>query len=168
VLAGQAPGRRRFLEFEMSSANVSASVGSQPAKVSWFGSRGESISQLGFASYSHYLASELWAFVRQSLGDSKQCQICKSTTGLAWHHRSYSINVLVGNFSSDETPIVRLCKECHKLIHQKDGKWIDDCEQVDQRFVLLSDNFFACEGSRKAAVACHSVDWSQYSSFADA
>jgi hypothetical protein len=32
---------------------------------------------------------------------------------------------------------------------------------------LLSDNFFACEGSRKAAVACHSVDWSQYSSFAD-
>lgn len=113
-----------------------------------FQERDDALAQLGFASYSDYLASDLWQWVRGLLKDKRECQACKCTTGLAWHHRDYSIPILVGNFCDDS--IVRLCNKCHNAIHQEDGHWFD-MEEVDRRFIQLTKDFNRCDGDRLKA-----------------
>lgn len=114
-----------------------------------FHERDKCLKLLGFESYSDYLSSDLWQFVRGSLKESRECCVCKSTTGLAWHHRSYEANVLVGNFSGDL--IVRLCNDCHKAIHQRDGHWFD-MDIVEVRFVLLRVAFLRGGRNREEAL----------------
>lgn len=129
---------------------------------SFFGQRDERLRTLGFACYADYLASDLWEFVRGSLKPIRECRVCKSSTGLAWHHRTYQLFALVGNFSDCDQFIVRLCNECHSSIHKNKDEWIDCEDEVDRRLRLLVDNFHICEGNRKAAMECVEPDWTNW------
>jgi hypothetical protein len=98
----------------------------------------------GFQAYTEYLESSLWDWIRSQLlllPNSDKCICCKSTTGLVWHHRTYSPEVMVGNFTSVDQPIVRLCNGCHKAIHfnGKLKQYLDDLFEVDKRLLQLED-----------------------------
>ena len=127
---------------------------------SFFGRRDELLRMLGFKCYADYLASGLWEFVRGSLKPIRECLVCKSSTGLAWHHRHYELYVLVGNFSDNS--IVRLCSDCHNAIHLNGGEWIDDQCDVDKRLALLLNNYDLVDGNRKAAMECVEPDWTNW------
>ena len=105
-----------------------------------FEQRDKDLRTLGFASYSEYLASDLWAWIRtrRTAGQAKdECRWCHSTTGLVWHHRVYWPPVLAGSWSNARQYVVRVCSECHHRIHKHGGEWlplhIGDC-----RFIAAS------------------------------
>ncbi len=101
----------------------------------------------GFASYADYLKSDLWAWIREALmklPESRFCRCCKTTTGLTWHHESYSLPVLIGNFSNRELfgSVVRLCNECHRAGHFfVDGEFIESLCEVNARLKTLAGAF---------------------------
>lgn len=102
-----------------------------------FAERDESLRVLGFDAYEHYLTSDLWKHVKSNLKYQRRCEICGSESGLAWHHREYSVPVLVGNFPTNSTsPIVRVCNSCHKIIHSHDGNWFP-LDVADDRYLML-------------------------------
>jgi hypothetical protein len=105
---------------------------------------------MGFATYDAYLKSDLWNWVRSNLSQlhmAEKCMKCGVRIGLIWHHRWYSLSVLVGNVTAtqdvacaysdklaDTNPVVRLCCKCHEEIHfDADGKFITDLKRVDAR-----------------------------------
>lgn len=103
--------------------------------------RDEALKIIGFDSYADYLASSLWEWIKSNLvndASANECYCCKSRTGLAWHHRNYSMRVLVGNFSNSPPVVIRLCSECHEAIHHCETEWF--ClEIVDRRLESLRE-----------------------------
>lgn len=112
----------------------------EPVCHSPFSERDKNIKTLGFACYADYLQSDLWDWIKTCLknGSVAACECCKSTSGLAWHHREYSIPVLIGNFSNTggDRPIVRVCAECHAAIHRSGNQWLS-MPEADLRCIEL-------------------------------
>ncbi|QDT08007.1 hypothetical protein K227x_64370 [Rubripirellula lacrimiformis] len=104
-----------------------------------FADRDAALHMLGFDCYSDYLTSDLWIWVRSNLKDPKVCISCTSSSGLAWHHRRYDLPTLVGNFSTDDSSIVRVCNRCHSTIHREEETWFD-LDQVDARLSALMEH----------------------------
>lgn len=112
-----------------------------------FETRDEFLLQIGFIGYGEYLQSDLWAWIVSRLNQleiTKSCERCGGKFGLVWHHRTYSPEVLVGNFTmhdknyklcdviADANPLIRLCTSCHHFIHfDKSWRWIESMEDVD-------------------------------------
>lgn len=110
--------------------------------MSEFKARDEYLKLFKFSSYEEYLASDLWAWIRERLmasAGAAKCRCCKSTTGLVWHHTSYEPHVLVGNFSVSEEAVVRVCSRCHSLIHFDSSGALVTLEQSRQRLQAMHD-----------------------------
>lgn len=105
-----------------------------------FAERDENLRLLGFQSYEDYLTSHIWDWIKSLLSkqeDSQRCFECGGVIGLAWHHRSYSIPVLIGNFSNVPYPdVVRVCRDCHRAIYSEGDKWFP-LDIVDMRLRQL-------------------------------
>lgn len=72
------------------------------------------LKQLGFDSYSDYLASPLWKQIRKKFFRPKRrrlCRICKEPA-TEIHHLAYYRGVLLGRFLGHMVP---LCRECHQV-----------------------------------------------------
>jgi hypothetical protein len=99
---------------------------------------------LGFDSYADYLKSDLWAWIREALmklPEAKCCHCCKATTGLTWHHESYDIKLLIGNFANRRQykSILRLCSECHRVGHfLQDGTFVKMLSETNVRIAYLA------------------------------
>lgn len=110
------------------------------SRLSIFAERDRNLKTLGFENYEEYLQSDLWNWIRSCLakgGPTSHCECCRTHTGLSWHHRDYSIPVLVGNFSNvNNRGVVRVCSECHLAIHSDGKRWFD-LAIVDERFKQL-------------------------------
>jgi hypothetical protein len=72
------------------------------------------LSILGFNSYAHYLNSEMWQTIRQTVltRDSHKCVVC-SRKASEVHHNSYEIDVLIGKKLEF---LVSLCRHHHEKI----------------------------------------------------
>lgn len=118
-----------------------------------FGDRDSNLRLIGFESYEEYLSSDLWAFIRSRVLASieDRCECCHSTIGLCLHHRSYSMPVLVGNFSNVHRHIVRLCVECHRAVHSEDGKWFP-MDVAEERFQALVGRGYECQFGAKGTM----------------
>jgi hypothetical protein len=70
------------------------------------------LSNLGFASYLHYLNSPMWQFVRQKAFKDKGrvCHCCKDAPATQIHHSRYDIRSMNGSCTHDLWP---LCAACH-------------------------------------------------------
>lgn len=93
----------------------------------WVTKRDSDLQTLGFTDYAEYLSSDLWYWIKSRLDLEEkvdQCFVCGSTSGLNWHHSSYSIPVLVGNFSNVPRCVFRLCCDCHRNIHADGSLWL--------------------------------------------
>ena len=124
----------------MAKSKVLESTAERTPAIKWFDERDAVLLSLGFGCYGDYLQSSLWEWIRSSLhGEPKssECLCCGSRTGLTWHHRSYELQVLVGNFSNASQIIIRLCCDCHEIIHRENGRWFDS-DVVAQRLKTLN------------------------------
>lgn len=70
------------------------------------------VRELGFATYTDYLASPLWESNKLRMRKRKRCWLCGSTKNLHWHHRSYD---RLGAETADD--IVVLCERHHSGLH---------------------------------------------------
>jgi len=110
-----------------------------------FSNRDKILQEMGFLCYADYLQSDLWMWIRSTLDDPRECVCCGSRTGLCWHHREYTLPIMVGNFCECPAkfskvtplsgPIVRVCGECHRAIHF--GPDWHSMDVVDVRLVEL-------------------------------
>ncbi len=77
-------------------------------------SRNENLKTLGFVSYSAYLASPLWASVRDLVTEQRGTRCVKCREPMAClHHQRYSLGDLTGDDLSHIHPI---CNRCHKKV----------------------------------------------------
>ena len=80
------------------------------------------LSQLGFASYSTYLESDLWKSIRTAAFNLHgiDCRLCRKRTRVL-HHISYCLDVLIGK---ELKWLIPLCNECHYKVEfdHKDRK----------------------------------------------
>ena len=90
---------------------------------------------IGFDSYSEYLASSLWAGIRQQVFRlrGRVCLKCYEANATSIHHEMYSEGVLLGKPSHVKKWLVPLCDSCHESRHFVDGQWVD-------RFVKMPIN----------------------------
>jgi hypothetical protein len=83
---------------------------SRDAKIAYW-VRNEALRKLGFRDYKHYLASPLWAAIREYvLRLAKKCSFCQSTPTEV-HHDAYHIEVLLGE---DTRYLYAVCSDCHR------------------------------------------------------
>lgn len=74
------------------------------------------LSDLGFASYSAYLRSDLWKDAKARLsrsGRRRACYVCAHRGRLEVHHRSYR---RIGRERAAD--LIYLCAGCHKKVHR--------------------------------------------------
>lgn len=82
-----------------------------------------SFHRLGFASYSSYLNSSMWAIVREMVFEKKGrfCCVCNAPASQI-HHTRYGMQELVGKALRHLHPI---CDACHNAVEFEDGKKVD-------------------------------------------
>lgn len=82
-----------------------------------FQHRAAKLKRLGFKTYQQYVASDLWASIRQRVieRDECLCQSCKRP-GCEVHHMDYDMDTLEGK-SLDR--LVLLCFHCHRQIEKQ-------------------------------------------------
>jgi hypothetical protein len=74
---------------------------------------------LGFNSYSEYLNSELWQFIRkQKLAKNRQCECC-GYEATDVHHYRYDLHTMAGK---DTSSLVSLCRTCHTAVEFDGGE----------------------------------------------
>lgn len=76
--------------------------------------RNKLLLELGFLSYAQYLASEIWAEIRNDVlyRDNHCCKLCNNRTVIV-HHIDYNESTLLG-LTGDG--LVSICHECHKKV----------------------------------------------------
>jgi hypothetical protein len=76
-----------------------------------YGGRLGLLRSIGFSSYNQYLASDLWAGIRQRVFDryGRSCKVCGGSATQV-HHLWYSRWCLLGE---EISPLVPLCRTCH-------------------------------------------------------
>jgi hypothetical protein len=69
------------------------------------------LSEMGYPTYTGYLASDLWKRIREKVlrRDCKICRLC-GKEACQVHHKGYGRKVLIG---SDLNALVSLCSSCH-------------------------------------------------------
>jgi 5-methylcytosine-specific restriction endonuclease McrA len=74
---------------------------------------------LGFATYTAYLASDLWKRIRMMAlkRDRFTCRCCGGRATQV-HHRKYEYRVMIGERLGD---LISLCDPCHEHIEFDDG-----------------------------------------------
>lgn len=76
--------------------------------------RNLTLSEMGFASYADYLASDLWQQIRrQVLMKYPLCYICSQNTATVVHHMTYHKTVLDATRLSG---LISLCRDCNHRI----------------------------------------------------
>ena len=76
--------------------------------------RRDNLRAIGFSTYHEYLLSDLWNSIRGRVmkAAGRKCAVCKDAAKDV-HHRSYSVEVLLGRANDHLSP---LCRTCHDLI----------------------------------------------------
>jgi hypothetical protein len=95
----------------------------EASKLNWrpYSIRNKALKEIGFASYSAYLASPLWSEIRASrLKDGDLCSCCPSPATLL-HHDTYYKTLLLGDPVAVKRDLYPLCRGCH-LIVEFDGE----------------------------------------------
>lgn len=71
------------------------------------------LQDIGFKTYSEYLASPLWKGIHRSVirRDQGLCQVCRKAPALQVHHRKYTRQTLLGQ---DLQSLISICVECHR------------------------------------------------------
>ena len=94
--------------------------------------------------YTDYLQTEHWKLLRERyLTPSKRkfCFFCKSTQDLHIHHKRYSYKKKSILFNETNKHLITLCKDCHFLWHEINGKKVmcyGDTKRIQK---LLRNNF---------------------------
>lgn len=105
------------------------------ARLPMYKQRDALVLELGFTSYSAYLASPLWkkirAVARQRGG--MWCALCQER-GTQIHHRHYGRRVLAGKKTSG---LVLLCSRCHRAVEFFNDGFKRRAEDVDREFLRL-------------------------------
>lgn len=85
-----------------------------------YSERDKMLLELGFPSYSAYLASELWQSIRTRVFKQRgrECFGC-GKFAVSVHHNKYTRDNLSGRRISNLFPV---CHQCHKDVELKDGK----------------------------------------------
>jgi hypothetical protein len=83
-------------------------------KVTGYFDRARILREMGFASYTDYLASNLWKGIRgKMLAEHPVCGCCNSDPATCVHHHNYDRGTLKGLVTHE---LVTLCDACHKAI----------------------------------------------------
>lgn len=79
--------------------------------------RNRVLREIGYPSYTDYLASALWESIKQRVYAMKgaNCFLCEKKATVV-HHRGYGREVLVG---TNLSPLVPLCFLCHEKVELK-------------------------------------------------
>ncbi|KAF0137607.1 MAG: hypothetical protein FD153_1638 [Rhodospirillaceae bacterium] len=80
-----------------------------------YGERNRILQQMGFPTYTTYLASDLWKSIQR---DDYQCVICRQPAH-AVHHKRYCLSTLSGR---NLNRLLTLCKSCHDYIEFDNSK----------------------------------------------
>lgn len=94
---------------------------SPPKHAQTYADRNRLLNKLGFATYSEYLASPVWASIQRRAYQfhGSECRLCQKPAQCI-HHRGYGRAVLLGENLS---PLVPLCSNCHfKVEHESNGR----------------------------------------------
>lgn len=84
--------------------------------------RTANLNALGFSTYSSYLSSHIWKFIRdRQLERFPNCRICKQRASQV-HHLDYRLETLVGKGTIG---VVSVCRDCHIKIEFEDGVKLD-------------------------------------------
>lgn len=105
-----------------------------PTDFSSYAHRDQILSELGYSSYSAYLASPLWESIRAAVfkRSGRRCYCC-SRVGHQIHHRSYTYSQLSGESTDTMAPIYR---KCHEKV-EFDGDRKVTLEEANVRFEEL-------------------------------
>ena len=90
-------------------------------RINSYSRRNAMLRNLGYESYHAYLASPLWAGIRERVLSSRECKCssCDSTLNLQVHHKRYTMENLTGRSLRKFTI---LCGKCHHDIEFSDGR----------------------------------------------
>lgn len=119
--------------------------------------RRKSLEALGFADYREYLASPLWAAIRQRVFKirGKRCVGCRCAATQV-HHKKYTLCVMSGE---DLRQLVPMCGDCHKLI-----EWDGDRKVMPSGANARLNRIRKGkppDGPRKVATPVSVADWPQ-------
>lgn len=83
--------------------------------------RNRVLAKIGFSGYKEYLASDLWASIKERVfsRDSGLCQVCHQKPAYTVHHVTYSEAVLLGK---DISQLMSVCRGCHHHAELKNGR----------------------------------------------
>jgi 5-methylcytosine-specific restriction endonuclease McrA len=86
-------------------------------------------------NYEAYLESDLWTDIRSRVLDAAghRCACCPSKATQV-HHRDYRPRVLSGE---DLTPLVPICKRCHRRVHHDGEKIRDRWQDIDRALIEM-------------------------------
>lgn len=101
-----------------------------------YGKRNRLILRMGFASYAHYLASELWASIRARVMDAwrHKCVVCHGAASEV-HHLDYDRPTMDGSSLSGLTP---MCGKCHRKVEFEANGKKRTLKESEKRFWRLS------------------------------
>ena len=88
------------------------------AKLDWdaYAGRDRLLKEMGFATYSDYLASPTWLGIRLArLLQQRTCSCCASPA-IAVHHELYTRKVLAGDEKATMKFLHPLCTSCHRRV----------------------------------------------------
>lgn len=77
-----------------------------------YGVRNRLLLEMGFTTYKDYLASPLWAIIREKAMRGRKCYACRGEAQVV-HHVRYSREVLLG---TDMNGLRAICHSCHTKI----------------------------------------------------
>jgi hypothetical protein len=102
----------------LSKANAIINAEKKNSKFNCYNQRNVNLEEINLGSYSDYLNSPIWHFIRnQLLSTCKFCFCCTNGSSQI-HHMEYSKEALLGLKSNVLIPI---CDDCHKFIEFSDG-----------------------------------------------
>ena len=109
--------------------------------------RSEKLARMGFATYSDYLASDLWAAIRTRVleRDNCTCCVCKREAETV-HHKKYDDATMDGRRIDT---MVSLCNACHYAIEFGDCGNKTGLREANRRLARLVKSF-AVIAERKA------------------
>lgn len=93
--------------------------------------------------YEEYLLSDEWKLKKDKAISraNNKCQVCSAKTSLVVHHNSYdNVDVEKGIFNEQESDLIVLCNNCHKLFHNNKNKVINNIKKNDNKINNYTKN----------------------------
>lgn len=96
--------------------------------------RARSLRELGFEDYPAYLASPLWAEIRERVlrAAYRLCDFCKRRASQV-HHRAYTLETMRGE---DDSNLFAICGRCHHRGEYRKGKKLSPAAATDRMTTL--------------------------------